>query len=269
MTDGFVRAKRRDSNLESRLHAALPSSSMVYRKLFADEALFDLYTCGEAVAFIKTGPKADVTFWCHGGEGKEASIAKKFVAFLQELHPKYFYFSGLQTRWINFIEDACNMLGMRKSWQNPCWMYSLPAGIIHEEPPVPAGCTIRSLTPADAEKVNDLWAFKSEFSLPFVTRLIASHPSIGICKEEGELVSWIVIYDYSAIGMMFTVESHRRKGLGECCARALLARWPHGKLGLPFCYIVQGNTASEKLYAKLGFLNQGAVMWAGFEPVPS
>ncbi len=277
---GFVKGTMKSkAALIELLQSSLPFSAMDYRKLFLSDDLYSLYTYthdnsdAKAIAFLRKGPKPDVSFFCSGGHGIESLISAKLVEFLKrfvskldnQALPGYFSFSGLELRWLPFIEKACSKSGMTKAWANPCWMYILPDDVVLAEPITPKGYHIRFLEDTDAEKVNDLWAFKSAYSLPLVRRLIATRPSVGICFGD-ELVSWILVYDYSAIGMMFTCPDHRRKGLGECCARALLARWPRVKLGFPFCYIVQGNTASEKLYTKLGFLNQGPVVWVGFEP---
>jgi len=72
--------------------------------------------------------------------------------------------------------------------------------------------------------------------------------------EEGgtEPVSWLLVYQHAALGLLYTLPQHRRKGYGKLLvcmmARTLLER------GHPvYCFVEEENDASFKLFTSLGF----------------
>jgi len=158
---------------------------------------------------------------------------------------------------------------------------------IMENLPDYALCELRD---EDAHAINDTWKFKTASSLQMTKTMIASKLCIGIYRrtqedgshkrkrqagsrewEEGEgaqgdLVSWVMIYKYGALGMLYTQPEHRGKGLAKAAVRALLLLLRESPTDMrcpPFCYIERSNDASRALFTSLGFLRIDDVQWAG------
>jgi RimJ/RimL family protein N-acetyltransferase len=85
-------------------------------------------------------------------------------------------------------------------------------------------------------------------------------------RGEGELVSWCMIYDYGALGMLHTIPGHRGRGLAKAAVQALLLLIRESPTDMrcpPFCYIERSNDASRAVFTKLGFLRIDDALWAG------
>ena len=90
----------------------------------------------------------------------------------------------------------------------------------------------------------------------------------------GKLVAWCLgDHPYGAIGKVFTVESHRRKGLSTVVCAALTrameadAAGENPRCAAPFCFVVAENEASVALFARLGYVQPevaGRADWVGF-----
>jgi len=101
--------------------------------------------------------------------------------------------------------------------------------------------------------------------------------------ELPELVGWILSYDDGAIGMLYIKEQFRRQGLAKTVVKLLLRKklnileqqqqqqqlqqqqLLHVKgIDYDYCYIVNGNEASENLFKSLGFQRVSDCAWKGF-----
>ena len=73
--------------------------------------------------------------------------------------------------------------------------------------------------------------------------------------DPAQPVAWIMQYASGELGSLFTLESHRRKGLGlavtAAMCRAVLDKYPDIP---PHCTIVE-KTTTFKLFEKLGFVD--------------
>jgi hypothetical protein len=135
-----------------------------------------------------------------------------------------------------------------------------------------------------------------------IEQLIAErHNACVRCTSTGEPVAWVLEVEPGCAGMLHTVDSHRRKGLGKWAFASLLCKlqlqhqqqgerlqqqqqqagtassecsngasgagdvgeqWPGGHV---YCYVVQENTASIRLMESLGLTNTGVYVWMGFK----
>lgn len=86
-------------------------------------------------------------------------------------------------------------------------------------------------------------------------------------KENGELVAWCLNYKEGALGMLYTLESHRRMGLAKIVVAGLLLQAfkdiSKGTNYPPYCFIEESNEASKSLFRSLGFAKVYEVVWAG------
>ena len=116
------------------------------------------------------------------------------------------------------------------------------------------GVILRSLETDDATLVDSWWEYQSATSHSLVSRRIdidGGVACLGI-EVDGTLVACILRYEGGALGMLHVQQDYRRRGyaqiLLEEATRTLQNR---GEDCVAF--IVDGNTASESLFTKLGW----------------
>lgn len=148
-------------------------------------------------------------------------------------------------------------------------LYSMNSEIIPSPRELPSQYRFQKLSVSDAELINSHWLYKDEGSLGMIQELIAMYCPEGIFLG-GSLVSWCLIYSYGALGIMHTIEEHRRNGLAECLLHRILIIWKDLKWGCaPYCYIDDSNSNSTQLFAKLGFVRERDCSWEGYiKPCP-
>lgn len=114
---------------------------------------------------------------------------------------------------------------------------------------------------SDSEICNSLWAYRSLVSLAFVRSLILINGGFGLFDSaNNEILSYAVINDHFATGILTTVESARGKKYGEFVAKLLTSKID--ELGLiPTVYIDSTNVPSMNLYQKLGYQRIGDCNW--------
>eukprot|EP01027_Heterolobosea_sp_BB2_P000050 GEZU01000065.1.p1 GENE.GEZU01000065.1~~GEZU01000065.1.p1 ORF type:complete len:337 (+),score=80.76 GEZU01000065.1:75-1085(+) len=135
-----------------------------------------------------------------------------------------------------------------------------------------------SLVGDDAITVNDTWKYKRPGSCELIRECIETRPSAcvrllegnatasneqGSCATEQDtttttptpkkvLASWSVLRADYSISSLYTFEQYRGQKLARRVVQALSMKLIQEGL-VPHCYIVRGNTASEKCFAGLGF----------------
>ncbi len=77
-----------------------------------------------------------------------------------------------------------------------------------------------------------------------------------------EIVSYVMLHEDDSLGYMYTQAEHRGKGYAWELTKDIVNKTL--KTGrLPYIQIVQGNTKSEQLALKAGFVKHGVVYWFG------
>lgn len=108
---------------------------------------------------------------------------------------------------------------------------------------------------------NSLWKYKNENSELWIKSLIMVHGGYALRdKSSNELLSFAIINDHLAIGVLVTVESARRKGYGEIIVKYLAKKLTEKDL-IPHVYINKTNEKGIKLFHKLGFIKIGDSNW--------
>ena len=65
--------------------------------------------------------------------------------------------------------------------------------------------------------------------------------------------------------MLYTLENHRKLGLGKAIIIKVIGLWIDKKYGLaPFVYITNDNDASKKLFTSIGFQKVNDCCWIGY-----
>lgn len=116
------------------------------------------------------------------------------------------------------------------------------------------GLRFPPLSAAHAHLVNSTWKYGGDRnSYNSVLNYISHNPSLCVIEEGGtEPVSWLLVYQHAALGLLYTLPQHRRKGhaklLVSMMAKQLLER------GHPvYCFVEEDNDTSYKLFTSLGF----------------
>eukprot|EP00127_Corallochytrium_limacisporum_P007147 Clim_evm20s243 gene=Clim_evmTU20s243 len=155
---------------------------------------------------------------------------------------------------------AENHFGMHLVLENACSCWYYPKETL-ELPPLPAGVYVMRLRPIHAPLVNRLWEFGSQQTAQFVHDILSTFPAFGVFLSENDTespVAWCICMPYYALGMVKCLSEHRRKGYAAIAIQYTMKAMMD--LGVvPFCYIVDGNAASEGLFSKLGYTKQNDV----------
>ena len=123
---------------------------------------------------------------------------------------------------------------------------------------------ISSLNLSHVDLVNKNWKFGGNKKYRNIADLISNFPSCCITDSQGQPVSWILVYDYYAMGLLYTLPEHRGKGYAKVLIRAMAKRL-HAE-GFPvYCFIEEENTVSYKLFKGMGFTEDPSYRAAWFE----
>ncbi|XP_039890265.1 glycine N-acyltransferase-like protein 3 [Simochromis diagramma] len=124
---------------------------------------------------------------------------------------------------------------------------------------------ISSLNLSHVDLVNKTWKFGGdEKGYRTIENLISNFPSCCITDSQGQPVSWILVCDYCALGILYTLPEHRGKGYAKIVI-STLAKKLHAE-GYPvFCYIEEDNVLSYKLFKNLGFIEDPSYRAAWLE----
>jgi len=120
---------------------------------------------------------------------------------------------------------------------------------------------IESLKTGDAKTLaeNSPYDQGEEYALA----RIKNAPTAAI-RVDGELASYMVVHANGSIGMLHTMDRFRGQGLARVVVSALVeAQFARGREA--YCYIVEGNEASERVFESVGFRRVMDVYWSAFE----
>ncbi|XP_050981133.1 glycine N-acyltransferase-like protein 3 [Labeo rohita] len=109
------------------------------------------------------------------------------------------------------------------------------------------------LNESHVDVINKTWKYGGdEKSYRNILHYIRHFPSCCITDENNQPVSWVLTYDYCAMGMLYTQPEHRGKGYAKALVTAMAKRL-HSE-GYPvYCFIEEWNELSYKLFQSLGF----------------
>jgi len=203
--------------------------------------------------------------------GDTAACGRALAAMAATLEaglPRGFMFSALPVTLrvgslVPFLQEVPSLGRIR--WTNLCFTYVLPmasAGALAErcaelERNLPDGLQIISLTGEHAQVVNDHWTYRGPHSMAMIQSIFArgvempARAGRGVTVD-GELVAWCIVYKSGSVGMLYTKEAFRCRGLGRLVAASVASRLASASLQ-PYCHIVHDNDASMRLFAGLGF----------------
>jgi ribosomal protein S18 acetylase RimI-like enzyme len=126
---------------------------------------------------------------------------------------------------------------------------------------LPNGYRLRPLLPSDAEFVDSRWPYRSKKSLVMIQKQIiadnlnATRTGYSTClgiEHHGKLIACIMRHRNGSVGILHVDEEHRRRRLGEVLLASATTALQQNK-DPAFAFILDGNTASESLFTKLGW----------------
>ena len=162
-------------------------------------------------------------------------------------------FSGLEYQFLPFVKQRA-----KDVQDNPCYLYQLQReGFCSHTFLEVEDFRIDSLCREDASQVTTYWTYGDTEDYP----LARIHQAPTACiRKGGEPVSWALTHHDGSIGMVFTLQEHRRKGFAKAVISMLVKKQIlAGRM--PYCFIVEGNEASQRLFEELGFVEQSKVCW--------
>ncbi|XP_013861424.1 glycine N-acyltransferase-like protein 3 [Austrofundulus limnaeus] len=124
---------------------------------------------------------------------------------------------------------------------------------------------ISSLNLSHADTVNKTWKFGGdERGYRNIKNLISNFLSICIMDVRGKPVAWILMYDFCAVGLLYTLPEHRGKGYAKVLI-STMAKKLHAD-GFPvYCFIEEENMVSYKLFKNMGFVEDSSYRAVWFQ----
>ena len=155
-------------------------------------------------------------------------------------------------------------------WRQPCYQFYLPkdASAMPMQRYVQGVTALNPLVSRHVDQVLTHWPYGERDNLDdqrFIARRIATGLNAGFYDGD-ELVSWALTGDDLSMGMMHTLESHRRQGIAAMVSSQLVLTLREAQI-TPYCYVVEGNAPPLRLLAQLGFVqSEGRYFWLGTQP---
>lgn len=167
----------------------------------------------------------------------------------------YHGFAGIEASLAEYI---LSKPAYKEDWHNPCQLYYMPK---ERFDPSLQKTPARPLELKWVEKVDLHYPFRGSHSMAAITEDIEKRPSSAIYIDD-EPVCWVLVHNDYSMGIMHTMEEHRRKGYAVDVTIDLCRRlFDQGEK--PFLQIIQGNDMSPGLALKCGFKPYCQVDWFG------
>lgn len=159
------------------------------------------------------------------------------------------------------LEDTANIIleGEECNWRNTCYLYYYDGNSCQFKEDI----NVRKLEAEDAETVNHYYTYKSKWSLQDIKNCIKERPAYGYIVD-GELVSWLLVHNDDSMGIMYTKEGFRKRGIAKILTEYVIAAQLDRGM-LPYLHILKDNEASIKLAESSGFKRYGLVEWFGIK----
>jgi hypothetical protein len=176
-------------------------------------------------------------------------VYSKCTVFLESLVNGYFVddfygFSGLSNFVASYLEPYFNL-----QWKEVCHIYYLPFGGLKTEL---KKRPIKTIPIEYAKEIDSYYTYKDAHSIYKIQDRLMTMSSSGYFEGD-ELYSWALVHDDNSLGVMYTKDAFRGKGLAvdvtiDLCMKEI----KRGKQ--PFVQISTENTMSPGLALKCGFL---------------
>nr|XP_057914891.1 glycine N-acyltransferase-like protein 3 [Doryrhamphus excisus] len=191
-----------------------------------------------------------ITFHC-----KDEQILKKMLLEIVDWNDR-FHFGGYDSSHEAMLKEVSSNRHVRYILLTSAHLLYLPDRSHLITPAIDSELESRisSLMISNADLVNQTWKFGGDKQgYNKIKSLISNLPSCCITDDQGEPVSWILMYEYLAMGMLYTLPEHRQKGYAKVLVHTMAQKL--FDQGYPvFSYIEEDNVVSYKLFKSLGFI---------------
>ncbi|XP_061084238.1 glycine N-acyltransferase-like protein 3 [Conger conger] len=251
---------------EKVLRSHFPKSSMAYGYLFAMnrdkphilEVVVDSWPDFKTI-ICRPHPQSEHTLLHNEGLTFFSTDEKVLKRMLTEDSildcKKYFKIRGIDMLHTTMLKDisATKDVTMRSCHVTHLLELQDPNHLPHLTVSRDVEARISSLNEFHVGLVNETWKRgDDEKGFQRIKHLISHFPTCCITDEEGRSVSWVLLYDYCAMGLLYTLPEHRGKGYAKILLSTMAARL-HAQ-GYPvYCYVLEENQVSYRLFKKLGF----------------
>ena len=174
-------------------------------------------------------------------------------------------FAGVPEEFVDVIASFADI-----EWSQPCYQYHLPRDVslapLREI--VDGVASLGTVGAQYADQVLAYWPYGEQGNPEdqrFIARRLETGFSVGF-YDEGELVAWALTGDDLSMGMMHTLETHRRQGIAAKVTSQLTLALCEEHI-TPYCYVVAGNEPPLGLLTQLGYVQgEGRYFWLGTKP---
>lgn len=166
-------------------------------------------------------------------------------------------FCGLPMDLADTIRET--LVDYELEWEEHCYLYYLPE---ENKDKIQVEESLGSLQPKDVDVINHYYTYQEEGSREYLLDCITNRPSSVIRDEKGNPVSWALVREDNSMGVMYTIEEYRKKGLAKKITMDLLKK-VIDQGSIPYNHIVVTNTASQNLAKEMGFQRWGKILWFG------
>nr|ACQ58257.1 Glycine N-acyltransferase [Anoplopoma fimbria] len=179
----------------------------------------------------------------------------------------YFIIGGFDISHASMLKEVSSDREVNNRWYTSVHLLYLPDSSCLTSPAADSELESRisSLNLSHVDLVNKTWKFGgNKQGYMNIKNLISNFPSCCITDGQGQPVSWILVYDYCAMGLLYTLPEHRGRGYAKVLV-STMARRLHTE-GYPvYCYVEEDNMVSYKLFKNLGFTEDSSFRAAWFE----
>jgi GNAT superfamily N-acetyltransferase len=193
-------------------------------------------------------------------EEQHAFVTQCVSEIVDNLQPGTFQYGHVLDRFNSVIEKL--HADDNNGWtlaHSPCLLrqYIKPADYQHQSSAV----EIRPLSVEHADLVWQHWPYRSKRPVSSIRTLLI-HRRSAAAYIDNQPVCWALEQAYGGIGMLHTLESHRRQGLASMVVDWFAQQLPH-----PFCYVVCSNDASNSMFERAHFKATAKMSWIFQTPV--
>ena len=149
-------------------------------------------------------------------------------------------------------------------WQERCVLYYLPKEKYNHF--LNMSLELEEITPGNIDIVDEHYTYKDASSKSYLLDCISKGPSTMLKNKNGEAVSWALLREDASLGVMYTLEAYRKKGLAAKVSNDLIKKVLI-KGYQPYVHIVVENTPSRNLAKELGMNLFGEVVWFGMKKI--
>lgn len=121
---------------------------------------------------------------------------------------------------------------------------------------------LQTIKKEDISQVDNAWPYKHDSTNNYFTILTENGLSYGLYSTESNtLIAWAFINEYNFICNLYCEERHRRFGYAKYLITKLVnSQLENGEDA--YCFVVEGNERSLKLFKGLGFKIIEEFCWA-------